>query len=102
LPATNRQQVTRLRADLDPGESEAIALALDWEGTVSLVLDERRARRIARDLGLQVIGSAGLLIAAKDRNLITEVEPLLTRLRASGLRLSDQLFDQVLEAANEK
>jgi predicted nucleic acid-binding protein len=51
---------------------------------------------------LQVIGSAGLLIAAKDRNLITEVEPLLTRLRASSLRLSDQLFDQVLEAANEK
>jgi hypothetical protein len=101
-PASDRQQVARLRNDLDPGESEAIALALEWVRAVSLILDERRARRIARTLGLQVVGSAGLLLTAKDLGLISAVEPLLIRLRASGLRLSEQLFDQILEAANEK
>ena len=99
---SNRQQVALLHTHLDPGEAEAIALAQEVGRTIPLIMDERRGRRVARAFGLQVIGSAGLLIAAKDLGLISLVEPLLVRLRDSGLRLSSRLFDEVLQAANEK
>lgn len=99
---SNRRHVTYLRSQLDPGESEAIALAREVGGATTLIIDERRGRRVAKSLGLQVIGSAGLLVTAKDLGLISTVEPLLIRLRDSGLRLSYQLSDEILEAANEK
>lgn len=48
---SNRQLVRSLRQELDPGEAEAIALAVeinaDW-----LLMDERLARQTARHFGL--------------------------------------------------
>ena len=44
---------------LDPGEREAIALALELDSDF-VVLDDLPARRVAQRLGLDVIGSAGL------------------------------------------
>jgi len=44
-----------LQRDLDKGEAEAIALALQMKAEWTL-LDEREARRIAKSLGLKVIG----------------------------------------------
>jgi predicted nucleic acid-binding protein len=42
--------------ELDAGEREAIALALSEQKT-RVVLDERRARKVAQELGLNVIGT---------------------------------------------
>ncbi|MEZ4570028.1 MAG: hypothetical protein R2849_06820 [Thermomicrobiales bacterium] len=65
--------LTDLHIQLDHGESEAIALAYGHSRSIPLIVDERRARRIARSLGLQIIGSAGLLLLAKQHGLITGV-----------------------------
>jgi predicted nucleic acid-binding protein len=55
--------------DLDPGEREAITLA-ESTGAHVVLLDERRARRMARERGLAVTGTLGLLAAAGQRGLL--------------------------------
>ena len=85
---------------LDAGEAEAIALALEHE-EATLLLDERRARRFAQSLGLAVVGTAGVLIRAKQTGLISEVRPLPDILRRSGFRLSDAVYARALILAGE-
>jgi hypothetical protein len=70
-------------ATLDAGETEAISLALETRAD-QVVLDDLQARRLANDLGLAVVGTAGVLFAAKQRGLICAVRPPLDALRAAG------------------
>ena len=70
---------------LDRGEVEAIALA-EKVAADELLLDERAARAIATARGLKIIGTAGLLARAKQRDLITVVRPFLERMQAQGIR----------------
>jgi uncharacterized protein len=51
-------------------------------GAERLILDEQPARRLATSLGLRVIGTVGLLLAAKDRGFLTKIKPGLDRLLA--------------------
>ena len=53
-----------LRADLDKGEAEALALALQVKAEW-VILDEREGRRVAKSLGLKVIGVLGVLLRAQ-------------------------------------
>ncbi|VAW39802.1 hypothetical protein MNBD_CHLOROFLEXI01-340 [hydrothermal vent metagenome] len=97
----NMALVQALRQDLDAGESEAIALALETQADL-LLMDERLGRSTAQYFGLRYIGSIGILATAKKRKLITEIRPRLDKLRKDvGFYLSDALYDRVLEDANE-
>ena len=93
--------LARLVEELGPGEAEAIALASELGGATALLLDDRKGRRIARGLGLAVVGSAGVLLAAKQRGLISFVRPLLDELRGAGLYLDDTAFNEILHLAGE-
>ena len=62
--ATDQAFVNRLRTELDPGEAEAIALAVELNAN-RLLMDERLGRAAAMRVGLQVTGVLGILIAAK-------------------------------------
>jgi predicted nucleic acid-binding protein len=86
---------------LGPGEREAIALALEI-GAAELLLDDLPARRLAVSLGVPVIGTVGLLLRAKKRNLIVEVRPLIDALHEQGFHTSERLLRGVLEAARER
>jgi predicted nucleic acid-binding protein len=55
---------------LDLGEKESIALAIHLKGL--LLIDEERGRRAARQLGLGVRGTLGILIEAYRQNLIAD------------------------------
>lgn len=86
---------------LDAGEAEAFALALEFPDTMPVLIDDGIARRFARALELNVVGSAGVLVRAKDGHYIEEVLPLLNELRIAGLRLGQAAFDRALELADE-
>jgi hypothetical protein len=56
---------------------------------------------VALSRHLPVIGSGGLLLLAKDQQLIPEVRPLLDALVAAGLRIHPQLYHAILRSAGE-
>jgi len=89
-----------LAARLDPGETEAIALALQAK-VERVILDDLPARRLAMHLRLTVIGTAGVLFLAKQRGLIPAARPSFDALRAVGFRLRKDVYDEILRAAGE-
>lgn len=100
-PVSNAPLATALRLELDAGEAEAIALAVESNANL-ILLDERLGRRAAQRLGLTVVGTLGVLIAAKDRGLLAAVRPVLDALRAdAGFWIADDLYNAVPKAANE-
>ncbi len=52
-------------ADLDSGEAEAIALAVELKADY-LLIDETKGRQIAASYGIKVTGIIGVLIKAKE------------------------------------
>lgn len=97
----NESLVLALRRDLDQGEAESIALALEQNADL-LLLDEREGRHAAHRLGLQVVGVVGILLEAKARHLIGKIQPHLDALRqTAGFYLSDSLYKHALALANE-
>jgi predicted nucleic acid-binding protein len=89
-----------LRAGLGDGESEAISLAVEL-GARWIVLDDRAARRLAQGLGLPVIGTLGLLLAAKRRGLLTVIRPSVDALVKQGFHIAPELYERVLSDAGE-
>lgn len=87
--------------DLDIGEAAGIVLALDLNADL-ILMDERDGRHAAARLGLNVIGTIGLLIDAKARGLLTHIRPKLDALREiAGFYMSDALYQEALRLTNE-
>ena len=97
----DRALVTALQRDLDRGESESIALALELNANL-ILLDEREGRRAAQRQGLRVIGVLGVLLEAKTKGLLPKIRPHLDALRqTAGFYLSDTVYDHALNLAKE-
>ena len=97
---SNLELLQNLQANLDPGEAEAIALALELKAE-RLIIDERRGRKRAIESGIKVIGLLGILLAAKKQGSIAEVRPLLVDLIARGFWVNPQLYAEVISLAGE-
>ena len=85
---------------IDPGEREAIGLALQTH-TARLLLDEEAARRLARGFGLPVTGTLGVLVPAKRSGILEAVGPLVDALIAVDFRIDARLREWVLSTTGE-
>jgi predicted nucleic acid-binding protein len=91
----------RQSKNLDLGEAYAIALAVQLKAD-ELLIDERIGRREAQHYGLSVIGLLGVLVIAKQRNLIFKVQPVMNALiNQAGFRVSVQLYNRILSLSRE-
>ena len=99
-PVTNTLAVELLLDQLDVGESEAIVLARELQAGL-LLMDERRGRRRAVQGGLSVTGTLGILIRARQRELVGPLRPLLDRLRQLPFHMSESLYTDILRRVGE-
>jgi predicted nucleic acid-binding protein len=89
-----------VRRTLGAGETEALALALEVRPD-RLILDDLAARRIADRLRLPIIGTLGILLAAKRRGLVAAIRPLLDRFVIESFFISAELLQALLASAGE-
>ena len=75
---------------LDPGEAEAIQLAIDVRATF-LLIDERCGRQMAAGRGVTVIGALAIVLESYRRNYVDDPLQLLEELRAARFRVSRRL-----------
>ena len=90
-----------LVTSLGSGEKEVLGLGLETPDHL-LVLDDRAARRYALAAGLEVTGTLGVLLLAKERDLLDSVRPTLDRLQRLRFRLSAATLQRVLDLAGEE
>lgn len=101
LPAPKLFPPEVIQADLDLGESAAIALCVKEKADV-LLIDESLGREVAARLGVRTIGILGVLIDARRAKLIPEVKTILQRLEnEAGFWIAPRLRDRVLALVNE-
>lgn len=86
--------------NLGIGESAVFSFAMQ-EPEYRAVVDDLAARRCARAIEVQTIGTAGLLVLAKRRGVIRSVGNRLLRLRDAGLYLSDSIIRMISHEAGE-
>jgi predicted nucleic acid-binding protein len=92
--------VLPLVTDLGPGETEALALALESSDALA-ILDDGLARQVASMLSIRFRGTLGLLLDAKASGLVSAVEPLLDQLQGLGFRLHSSTREAILDLAGE-
>lgn len=104
LRVTSPQDATllsRLCQELDKGEAQAICLARELKAA-RLLIDEKLGRDVALREGLSIIGLVGVLIAAKQKRLISSITPLLDRLEdEAGFYLASEIKTAALRAVGE-
>jgi predicted nucleic acid-binding protein len=86
---------------LDPGEREAIALALEVD--LPLLIEEEAGRTLARELGIRISGIAGQMLQAVREEIIgaDQANRMLGALKRQG-RINQQVFESVKSAIDEE
>jgi predicted nucleic acid-binding protein len=96
----NIQDYLILEGLLGSGEMEAMALYkklnADW-----LLIDDEKARKAARFNKIKVIGSLGVLLLAKEKNLIQKIRPYVDQIQDSNIYYSEKILQEVFILANE-
>jgi len=98
---SNQSLVQSLQQQIDPGEAEAIALALEIRADL-LLIDERIGRALAKDFHLPIMGLLGVLKIAKNKGLVSQIKPVLDELiHKAGFRIASELYLQILDSEGE-
>lgn len=96
----DRRTVEILIAALDLGEAEVIVLVKEVDAD-RVVMDDLDARRFARRAGFDLVGTFGLLLAARLRGDIPSLKEKIDQLRALGLYAAPDLVEAILKEAGE-
>jgi predicted nucleic acid-binding protein len=85
---------------IDPGEASALALAYEIDCDY-LILDDLEARKLAEKLGLQIKGTVGIIVLAKQQGIVQLIKPYLEKIQLTNFRLSNKVVEKALKDAGE-
>ncbi len=86
--------------NLGIGEITSLALALELKNS-TVILDDDKAKKIAKSFNLDVTGSLGIIVKAKEKNIIQNVTDVLTKIKATDFYLPPSLENLILKTAGE-
>lgn len=89
-----------IETQLDLGESSAIALASEKEESI-LILDDLKARKVAKRLGFKFTGTLGVINKAKENGIIEKIRPYIDKLKSTDFRISEKVIENLLLRNNE-
>ncbi len=92
--------VNVLEASLDEGEASAIALAVEIRDC-TLILDDLAARKFAQQMNLELTGTLGVLVRAKNLGVLPALRPVIARLRAVNFRVSERVEREIYAQTGE-
>lgn len=95
-------ELLRRSTGLDAGESEAIILS-DVNKADVLLMDESRGRNVARRMGIQLMGTIGILIIAYEDGKLSQEDVLkcVDVLKHNGRHIGTKLYEQLLQKLYE-
>jgi len=96
LEVKNLTAVSELLGRLHAGEVEVIVGAIEI-GIANVVLDDGYARNKAKQLNLEVTGTLGILLRAKQLGLIDNISKDIESLINAGMYLSDKIIERVVD-----
>lgn len=100
--SVDKESVQKLITEtgLDLGETEAIVLSESVKADLTLI-DELRARNVAKQRGIIITGTVGILARAFGQGLINakEIQDCAKILHSEGRYISESLFDALLNMA---
>lgn len=86
---------------MDYGESESVILYRELNANF-LLIDDKKARDIAENMGIRCIGTLGLLSAAKDKSILSALRPIFTELIQNKRFYAIDLLNMILKQHNEQ
>jgi len=86
---------------IDEGEATAIAMSLKMDNSL-LILDDIRARKYALSLGINIIGTLGVIVKAQKEGKINSALSLIEKIQETNFRVSDKIFEQIKKALHQK
>lgn len=89
-----------IETQIDKGEASAIALAKEMDNPL-LILDDLKARKLAKKLNLKITGTLGIIHKAKEIGAIKYIKPIIEKLRETNFRISENIVQELLELNNE-
>lgn len=90
----------KLSQNFGAGESSCITLAQEQVDPI-LLIDDRRARKVAEEIGIQCTGSLGVLLIAKREKVIESVEDVLKEIQKTDFRMKESIVEKILKLSHE-
>ncbi len=99
-PVSDKKYQRLLETQIDYGEASAIALASEYDD-VLLLLDDLKARKLAKRLDFKITGALGVIHKARQMSLIEKVKPFIDKLLQTDFRIADNIIEEILKLNNE-
>jgi predicted nucleic acid-binding protein len=93
---SDRKSLKIISSFVDTGEASTIALSIEKTNAV-MILDDLKARKLAKSLDLKFTGTIGLIVKAKNNGIIKDVSDVVNKLKRAGFRISSVIEERVLK-----